>query len=95
MTVFTLSIHQSASSSPSAEVDHDRIVTDEIVSLPADQFLPRISTAIPPLSDPEQAYFWTSDWQAAERTADEELRRGEAPTFATVEDGMRWLLSNE
>jgi hypothetical protein len=57
--------------------------------------IPSPSLRIPPLTDPEQAYFWRADWQAGERAAEAQIERGEAPTFTTLEDGMRWLLSDE
>jgi hypothetical protein len=34
----------------------------------------------------EQAWFWTPQWQAMEREADEALARGDYETFDTVED---------
>ena len=40
--------------------------------------------------DPEQAYFWTPEWQEQERIAEEEIRRGDVLTFESIEE----LLSN-
>jgi hypothetical protein len=89
-----MSIHQSGSSSSSAEVADSEVgLSNESLVLPA--AAPSPSYLIPPLTDPEQAYFWATDWQAAERAAEAELQRGEAPSFSTVDDAMRWLLSNE
>ncbi len=36
--------------------------------------------------DPEQAYFWTPEWQAAEREVDAQLLAGDYKDFATMED---------
>lgn len=38
-----------------------------------------------------QGYYWTHEWQDGEGEADEELRRGEARSFHSVEDALRWL----
>ncbi len=39
----------------------------------------------------EQGYYWTREWQDGEEEADEELRRGEARSFDSVENALRWL----
>lgn len=94
MTTLTLSIYNSSSSSPSADLwRSDAGIGDDAVQLPPS--MPAASRYIPPLTNPEQAYFWRADWQAAEREAEAELARGEGPIFTTVEDGIRWLLSAE
>ena len=36
--------------------------------------------------DKSQAYFWTDEWQAAEREADEDIRAGRVQTFENVEE---------
>ena len=36
--------------------------------------------------DPEQAYFWTPEWQAAEREVDAQLLADDYEDFATMED---------
>lgn len=35
---------------------------------------------------PEQAYFWTSEWQETEREADEDIRTGRIKRFSTAEE---------
>lgn len=41
-----------------------------------------------------QAYFWTKEWQAAEREADEDIRRGRVHgPFKTVKDLIKSLRS--
>ena len=45
--------------------------------------------------DPDQAYFWTAEWQAGERKADEELAAGEYTDFATMEDFLAYLFDDE
>lgn len=36
------------------------------------------------LIDPSQAYFWTKEWQAAEREVDEEIRKGRVKKSKSV-----------
>jgi len=36
--------------------------------------------------DKSQAYFWTEEWQAAEREADEDIRAGRVRTFDSVDE---------
>lgn len=33
-----------------------------------------------------QAYFWTKEWQAAERRADDDIKRGRVKTFKSMKD---------
>ena len=35
--------------------------------------------------DKDQTWFWTDEWQAAEREAEEDLRAGRVETFDTLE----------
>jgi hypothetical protein len=41
---------------------------------------------VPLPTDRSQAWFWTEDWQAGEREASEQARRGEGQTFETGAD---------
>jgi len=94
MTTITLSIDQSGSSARRAAMSAaDAGIGNEAVHLLPS--MPSPTRLIAPLTDTEQAYFWTHDWQASERSAEAELQRGEAPTFTTLNEGMRWLLSHE
>ena len=43
----------------------------------------------------DQAWFWTPEWQAGEREADEELARGEGRRFATADEAITWLQNGE
>jgi AbrB family looped-hinge helix DNA binding protein len=43
------------------------------------------------LIDKNQAYFWTSEWQAAEREADEDITAGRIQQFDDVEDAIAHL----
>lgn len=36
--------------------------------------------------DPEQAYFWTEEWQAAEREADEDIAAGRIERYDSKDD---------
>ncbi|MCL5103084.1 MAG: AbrB/MazE/SpoVT family DNA-binding domain-containing protein [Armatimonadetes bacterium] len=38
------------------------------------------------LIDKSQAWFWTKEWQEAERTADEDIKAGRVKAFESVED---------
>jgi len=39
----------------------------------------------------EQAYFWTPEWQAKERSADQAIAEGRVRTFDTMEEMLRFL----
>ena len=41
--------------------------------------------------DPDSAYFWTREWQAGEREADEDIREGRVISFDNPEDGIQYL----
>lgn len=43
------------------------------------------------MRNPSQSYYWTEEWQEAEREAMEELRRGEYVSFASGPEAARWL----
>jgi len=44
------------------------------------------------LIDPSQGWYWTKEWQDAEKEVDGEVARGEvSPTFLTAEKGLEWL----
>lgn len=45
------------------------------------------------LIDPEQLYWWTEEWQKAEREAETEIRAGGAKSFERIEDLLRDLRS--
>ena len=36
------------------------------------------------LVDPAQAYFWTKEWQAGEREAEEDIRKGRVKAFKNI-----------
>jgi len=38
-----------------------------------------------------QAYFWTKEWQEAEREASEDIRAGRVKTFDTTEELIKEL----
>lgn len=42
---------------------------------------------------PDQAWFWTPEWQAREREVDEDLRHGRYKVFLTDEEFMEYLES--
>ena len=44
--------------------------------------------------DPDQAWFWTAEWQAAEQKADEDLQNGDYEDFDTMDDFIA-SLNNE
>lgn len=43
---------------------------------------------------PDQEWFWTKEWQAGERQADEEYARGEYKSFDTAEELIADLQAN-
>ena len=43
------------------------------------------------LIDPSQAYFWTKQWQAGEREAEEDIRKGRVKKFKNVRDLVKDL----
>ena len=43
------------------------------------------------LVDTDEAFFYTPDWQAAEREADEDIRLGHTYRFKNVEDAIDFL----
>ena len=40
------------------------------------------------LIDPSQAYFWTKEWQAGEREAEEDIRKGRVKRFKSIKELM-------
>jgi len=48
----------------------------------------------PPRIAHSQAYFWTREWQAAEREVQRELDAGRSITFTSAEDALDWLDSD-
>ena len=42
-----------------------------------------------------QNYFWTSEWQQAEREADEDIKAGRVTRFSNVEEFIAYLDSND
>jgi bifunctional DNA-binding transcriptional regulator/antitoxin component of YhaV-PrlF toxin-antitoxin module len=45
------------------------------------------------LIDQDQAYFWSEEWQAAERAAQQDIDAGRIETFSTVDELVRDLNS--
>lgn len=45
------------------------------------------------LIDPSQAYFWTKEWRAGEREAEEDIRKGRVKAFKNVKELLRDLRS--
>ena len=44
-----------------------------------------------PMIQPSQEYYWTPEWQDAEREALAEIHRGESVAFKSADDAIRWL----
>ena len=44
--------------------------------------------------NPSQSYYWTREWQEAEREAIEEFRRGEYVSFASGAEAAQWLMAD-
>ena len=45
--------------------------------------------------DPDQAWFWTPEWQAAERKADEDIAAGRVKTFDTMDELLDDLFNDD
>ena len=45
--------------------------------------------------DPDQAWFWTPEWQAKERQADEEIAAGGLPIYHSTEEFLASLDASE
>ncbi|MCX6374573.1 MAG: AbrB/MazE/SpoVT family DNA-binding domain-containing protein [Armatimonadetes bacterium] len=43
------------------------------------------------LIDKSQAWYWTKEWQEAERQADEDIAAGRVKEFDTVDDAIAYL----
>lgn len=43
------------------------------------------------LVDAGQAYFWTEQWQAAERKADEDIQSGRVQRFSSAAEAVKYL----
>ncbi len=43
----------------------------------------------------DQAYFWTDEWQAAERKVDEEIAAGQYQDFETLDEFLDDLMSDD
>jgi len=42
--------------------------------------------------DSEQAYFWTKEWQEAEKEASEDIKQGRmSPIFSSAKEGINYL----
>ena len=40
---------------------------------------------------PGQEYFWSSDWQEAEREADEDIKAGRTRRFSTAQEAINYM----
>ncbi|HVX34204.1 MAG TPA: hypothetical protein VHA80_13795 [Solirubrobacterales bacterium] len=69
-------LHESVDRLPEGAVDGAAVLIEEITD-------GRI--------DPEQAWFWTREWQAKEREADEDLAAGRATTFESDDEFLEGL----
>ena len=43
--------------------------------------------------DPSQAYFWTKEWQAGERAAEADIRKGRVKRYKSIQELMTDLRS--
>jgi hypothetical protein len=41
--------------------------------------------------EPDQAYYWTAEWQQGEKEADSEIRSGKTRRFSCAEEAIAWL----
>lgn len=70
----------------------DRLV-EEIKALPREQRLQLVGRLERDglLDDDDQSWFWTPEWQEAEKEADEDIAAGRVHTFDTVDDAISFL----
>jgi hypothetical protein len=47
------------------------------------------------LRTPEQAYFWSKEWQEAEAEATVDIRKGRVIKFSNAKDAIRYLKSRQ
>jgi len=52
-----------------------------------------VSRRIAPLTNRDQAYYWSSQWQRDEFETVQELSAGRGETFPDADAAIRWLLS--
>lgn len=45
--------------------------------------------------DPNQAWYWTAEWQEGEKEADQDIAEGRVQTFDSMEDMLDDLMSDE
>lgn len=45
------------------------------------------------LRDSNQAWYWTPEWQAMEREADEDIKAGRVTTFSSAAEAIEYLRS--
>lgn len=45
--------------------------------------------------DPDQAYFWSQQWQNGEQEADQDIAAGRVKTFDTMDDLLSDLMSDD
>ena len=72
--------------------DLDRLV-EELEALPREQKLQLVERLERDgfFDDDDQSWYWTPEWQAAEKEADEDIAAGLVHTFNNVEDAIRFL----
>ena len=65
--------------------EHEPLQTSDSTSV----LVPILEVVYPP--DPDQAYFWTEEWQKGEREADEDIREGRVKRFDDPDEAIRFL----
>lgn len=55
-----------------------------------DELQPQVKIKAPKI-DPDQWWFWTPEWQAGEKQADEDIRLGHYETFNNAKDLIKSL----
>jgi hypothetical protein len=73
--------------SPNVKVFYDRTGHASEVLISYEMFLKFLSY----LPEADQAYFWTEDWQATERAADQANAEGRFETFSSVDEMLEFL----
>lgn len=67
---------------------------DELVKILSGEFNSAVNDFVA-LRIPEQAYFWSEEWQEAEAEATADIRNGRVTKFSNAKDAIKYLKSRQ
>jgi antitoxin MazE len=89
MTVYTKVTRHGQITLPAAVRKQLRIEEGDIVEIEVKN---EMAFIVPKkLVDKNQAYFWTKEWQEAERKADDDIKSGRVKTFNSIDELLKDL----